>query len=401
MTVDIRATGFYDDSLKTFSITLSRCLKNSLVKFDRSFETPSDLQLQNATSSHVQLDWQDQAGDANHDVQYYEVYWKHDFEPYLQFLGKAFEKFFQTNHSWAEAIENTYVVKAQLTNNRSTFFSPPAWVDDSATSVINMKVNDQEKLLHTNAACNQAPNAASVNQVTDTTAMESTNIEYIEGILGVVSAATKNQPAILLVPLYLTFRVINAPIQLFLACPSFTTDSTFNDHPPPFQENVSINVATIAHVPELGSTIALSFVLWRIGKNTVNAVKNWWEGAPPVPQLDKSEIGEHFALLKWQLDQICLLEERTFKKPQILKWLNWQIENLQDIEEWIAQARTKEELNDIMQHIESIEQELNELPYNKSTFHDTSFSNCRQHGFFSFDHTATEHLAAHSTLQPG
>ena len=81
----------------------------------------------------IQLNWQDEDGDANKDVDHYEIYWLEDDQAYYQYLNrtKGKEKTYPTNHDWSEANVNTYIVEAILTggNSNRTFFSQPTFYD--------------------------------------------------------------------------------------------------------------------------------------------------------------------------------------------------------------------------------------------------------------------------------
>lgn len=97
--IEYRVTGYYDDSLNAFAFNLNLQSINSTIQFDRTFSTPFDLQMHNSINLQMLL-WQDSTGEINHDVKYYNVYWKRNSEAYFQFLDHVINKtYYQTNHT--------------------------------------------------------------------------------------------------------------------------------------------------------------------------------------------------------------------------------------------------------------------------------------------------------------
>lgn len=122
-----RTPGYYDKTLQSFTFTINKkAVDNNYIVFDRSFNTPDQLNMSNANNK-IQLTWTDSYGDSNADVDHYEIYWKSDSDPYYQFLArtKTTEKLYLTDHNWIDAVKNIYVLKAILKNGKSTFFSDP------------------------------------------------------------------------------------------------------------------------------------------------------------------------------------------------------------------------------------------------------------------------------------
>ncbi len=121
-----RYYGYFDNSSKEFSFTINSDYSDQPISFDRSFYTPSNLKLSNVANK-IQLTWQDNTGDANQDIDHYEIYYKPDSKPYMRLLTQIKTKKYLTKHDWQDATTNTYAVRAILKNGASTFLSPLAF----------------------------------------------------------------------------------------------------------------------------------------------------------------------------------------------------------------------------------------------------------------------------------
>ena len=130
-------SGLYDNSLNLFTLAVNNSDTQQPLIFDREFATKVNLQMQNGSNAQMLLIWKDPSGEKNQDVAYYNVYWQHNYEPYLKFLANSKTTQHQTNHTWQEATENTYVVRSYLKNNRSTFFSPSAGANNNSSKVFD------------------------------------------------------------------------------------------------------------------------------------------------------------------------------------------------------------------------------------------------------------------------
>jgi hypothetical protein len=126
-----QVTGYYDATLKAFTFALNTSQPTNPFIFDRTFSTPTELNMQNS-GNYVQLSWQDPTGDSNKDVDHYEIYWKTDVEPYYAYLGRTQqnEKQYMTNQPWSNAQNNLYMVRTILKNGTSTYFSNVEFIAD-------------------------------------------------------------------------------------------------------------------------------------------------------------------------------------------------------------------------------------------------------------------------------
>jgi pimeloyl-ACP methyl ester carboxylesterase len=135
-----RYLGYFDSSSKAFTFFVNNTSLDNPIVFDRAFNTPTDLVISN-TNDKIQLSWQDVIGDKNKDVNYYEVYWQPDTDPYMNFLGKTAQKRYFTNHDWQDASTNTYAVRSMIIGGNSTFLSPPIFFIPEESKIKNRHLN--------------------------------------------------------------------------------------------------------------------------------------------------------------------------------------------------------------------------------------------------------------------
>lgn len=118
--------GYYDPTLRSFTVNINKENTTDPVTFDRAFDAPINLKMLNG-GNKILLTWQDPTGVADKDVLFYQIYWKRDYEPYFKYLGSSNINAYPTNQNWTEADTNIYVVRAILKNGTSTFFSSPTF----------------------------------------------------------------------------------------------------------------------------------------------------------------------------------------------------------------------------------------------------------------------------------
>ncbi len=117
---------------QTFTVTLNTSDAATPLTFDRALQPPQDPEESNL-NNQIQLTWTDPTGDANQDVDHYEIYWRPDTQPYYQLLGSTtgMIKTYLTPQPWTDVPNNLYVVKAILKDNSSTVMSDPTFYTSS------------------------------------------------------------------------------------------------------------------------------------------------------------------------------------------------------------------------------------------------------------------------------
>jgi hypothetical protein len=129
--------GFFDStSLQQFALTVDNDKKENPIELDDPcFKIPTDLNIINENNK-VRLAWQDDGGDAIR----YEIYWRKDNQPYMQYLDSTTDQSYITNHNWQSATTDGYVyaVRAVLKNSGdSTFLSQPTFFIHEANKISN------------------------------------------------------------------------------------------------------------------------------------------------------------------------------------------------------------------------------------------------------------------------
>lgn len=102
-----------------------------MISLGRNLQPPQDIALQN-NQGNIEVTWTDPVGDADKDVDHYEVYVKSDISPIFVDLGSEKDKYFTTGDEWVNVAKYTYAVKAVLSNGSSTVFSGLSFYDSSS-----------------------------------------------------------------------------------------------------------------------------------------------------------------------------------------------------------------------------------------------------------------------------
>lgn len=110
---------------ENFGFGIDPTNQNTPVSYGRNLQAPENLQMTNF-NGNAQLIWQDQTGDAQHDVDHYNIYWQQMGTPYYTLLGTSKQKTYLSKLTWAQATQGTVAVAAVLKSGATTAYSEPA-----------------------------------------------------------------------------------------------------------------------------------------------------------------------------------------------------------------------------------------------------------------------------------